>query len=474
MKKEQTKNNFIKDIIIIIIVGIIVNAFCFFVGSIHSEAATQVNVPWPYIVDEQNAAYNTSIVPYLDGIVESVKDKFDYSSDTDDPFFIVIKDVWWKDTDTSDPYWAAECFVYWNVTFDDTLGSNFTDKSFNFVANSGNVHRFDIWLDSFRIYSYDNRNNGDFYCLGQPQTSNLSIGTFTPDYIIYCSQDVYDGNTLVVSQSGNDNVVDFVESPLITNFDSPVLPSVPTVETPTIDTSLSVIENVKILFSWLGNTIKSFFQWIINVIVALFTSLFTNLKNFINAIITGINNGFSTIIANFKALFSLFFNSITNFIGLLKQSQEDFFTFCKNRLTDISSVLNGLSQGIAKIAGFYDYPLYLIDKYGFFYNQEMVTSLINNSDFISSVAAFKTQASTLVNNFSSVSEPDHLSFTLDFTNAYYNFGVCEFSFDWILPFRNPIRLFVVGVTVLSMLTNFMEDFPSMFSGGGGHSKNTGK
>ena len=188
MKKEQTKNNFIKEIIIIIIAGIIINCLCFFIGSIHSEAATQVNIPWPYIAGEQNAIYNTAIVPYLDGIVESVKDKFDYDSSTDDPFLIVIKDVWWKDTGTSDPYWAAECFV--------------------------NIHRFDIWLDTYRIYSYDNRVNGDFYCLGQPDTQSISIGTFTPDYIIYCSQDIYDNNTLVVGQNGSDNVVDFVESPL--------------------------------------------------------------------------------------------------------------------------------------------------------------------------------------------------------------------------------------------------------------------
>lgn len=475
MKKEQIKNNFIKDIIIIVIAGIIINAFCFFAGTIHSQAASDQGGRLPYNVYVGNASDNTFYTDQVSSIIHNNSSVASFLSDANS--YIIVP--WSKNP--SNMYFR----IIKNPVFDDTIDIN----TFNYestslvVASNSSLY--------FQMYFYTNGNApviagitqtntpGNYLILGNNAASSfINDTTIRLYYPVELSDNIMKNNDnesiLIYGIVYNPTDTEFIDSPLIDNVINPTEPTLPTIEAPNIDTSQSLIDNIKALFQWLGNLFKTLFNWILTGIVNLFTNLLSNIKAFINAVITAINNGFSNIFNNFKSLFSVFFQAVLNFIDFLKQSQEDFYTFCKNRLTDINTVLNGLSQGFAKIAGFYDYPLYFIDKYGFFYDQDRVNTIINNSDFISALTAFRTQASTLSNNFSNVSEPDHLSFTLDFTNAYYNFGVCEFSFDWILPFRNPIRLFVVGVTVLSMLTNFMEDFPAMFSGGGGHSKNTGK
>ena len=505
MKREQTKNNFIKECLIIIIVGLVVNALCFimplYVHAAGEESTNEVIISGtttlPYYLDQTygasgrygdgailthdiNAVYNNLFKDNEAFIINDTYQAFGLSSD-DSVLFLVNSAQPWSN------YFDLEFIVFINPVVNIPVSSSFNWSQSSIeisaqrayityeVSRSGSISRYGSSSPS-AVSSYNILGVPSFYVGRSDWDDYVQVFNY-PVLASNVSGALYSTNNIAVVAYTGYNVgspSDFVNSDLINSQIDFTQPTAPTFTLPTIDTDLSVIENIKNLFQWLVSSISDFFVWVISGLRGFFNNLLTNLRAFINAVITAINNGFSSVIRNFKTLFSVFFNSVINFIDLLKQSQEDFYTFCKNRLTDISSVLNTLSQGLAKIAGFYDYPLFFIDKYGFFYNQDMVTNIINRSDFISSLTSFKGQASTLVNNFNNVSEPEHLSFTLDFSNAYYNFGVCELSFDWILPFRNPLRLFIVGVTVLSMLTNFMEDFPAMFSGGGGHSKNTGK
>lgn len=510
MKKEQIKiikdKKFLKELAIILIVGFIINALCFcmplFANAAGEETSNQVIISGtttlPYYIDQTygasgisstgailthdiNAVYNNIFKGNETFIVNDTYQALGLSSD-DSVLFLVSSVHPWSN--------------YFDITFSVLVNPTViipVNSSFNWSQNSIQVsaQRGFITYEISRSGSIS-RYGGITIPTAETTYNILGVPSFFTgnsgwsDYVqVYnypviasnISGALYSTNNIAVVAYSGYNVgspSDFVNSDLINSQIEFIQPAAPTFNLPTIDTSLSVIENIKNLFQWLVSSIGDFFVWIISGLRAFFTNLLTNLRAFINAVITAINNGFSTIIKNFKSLFSVFFNSIINFIDLLKQSQEDFFTFVKNRLTDINTIINGLGQDLAAILSFYNYGLYFIDEYGYFYNQERVTRIINSSDFITSLVSFRSQTSTLINNFSSVPEPDHLSFTLDFSNAYYNFGVCELSFDWILPFRNYIRLFIIGVTVLSMLTNFMEDFPSMFSGGGGHSKNTGK
>lgn len=509
MKKELIKiikdKKFIKEIVIIIIVGFIINALCFmmplYVHAAGEESTNEVIISGattlPYYIDQTygasgaygngailthdiNAVYNNLFKDNEAFIINDTYQAFGLTSD-DSVLFLVNSVQPWSN------YFDIQFSVLVNPTVNVPVSSSFnwSQNSIEISAQRGFITYEISRSGSISRYGFVSPTaQANYNILGIPNffsgRSDWSDYVQVFNYPVLASNipgALFSTNNIAVVAYTGYNVgspSDFVNADLINSqidFNQPIAP---TFTLPTIDTNLSVIENIKNLFQWLVTSIGDFFVWFINGLRSFFTTLLTNLRAFINAVITAINNGFSSVIQNFKTLFSVFFNSIINFIDLLKQSQEDFFTFVKNRLVAINTIINGLGQDLATILSFYDYALYFIDKYGFFYNQERVTRIINNSDFITALTAFRTQASSLTNNFSSVQEPDHLSFTLDFSNAYYNFGVCEFSFDWILPFRNPIRLFIIGVTVLTMLTNFMEDFPAMFSGGGGHSKNTGK
>lgn len=464
-----------KETAIVILGGVIINALCFLMGTIHSQAASDQGSRLPYNVYVGNQTDNTFYTDEVSSIIHSNTTISNYLSDATS--YIVVP--WSKNP--SNMYFR----IIKNPVFDDTIDIN----TFNYestslvVASNSSIY--------FQMYFYSNGNApviagitqtnspSNYLILGSSVTSSfVNDTTIKLNYPVELSDNVMKNNDnetiLIYGIVYNPTDTQFTEAPLIDNVVNPSQPTLPTIQAPNIDSSQSLIDNIKALFQWLGNLFSTLINWIVTSIVNLFTNLLTNIKSFINAIITAINNGFSNIFNNFKSLFSVFFQAVLNFYDLLKQSQEDFFTFCKNRLIDISNGINELGQDYATALSFYHYWLSFFDEYGFFYNQNKVNTIINNSDFIQELTTFRTQASTLSNNFSSVQEPQTLSFTLDFSNAYYNFGVCTLSFDWIIPFRNPIRMFVIGVTVLSMLINFMEDFPSMFSGGGGHSKGTGK
>lgn len=176
---------FLRECAIILIIGILVNGFCFLFGTIYSKAATPT--PFPYYC--YNDTYNTAIMPYIDGVVQSVKDK--WYENGDDPFVIVMGEVWWKDTDTSEPYWAMEGYVFWETDFNDVLGESYASRPYDFLSHSsGNAHRFDIWLDTYRIYSSDNRVSGDFTMLGNQTIHQTTIGTYTYGYPIYVSEPI--------------------------------------------------------------------------------------------------------------------------------------------------------------------------------------------------------------------------------------------------------------------------------------------
>lgn len=429
MKLENKK--FLKEIAIILIVGIIVNTLCFFMGTCYVKAESLHEFPYYCI----NDTYNTSVSPYLNGIVESVKDK--WYEQGDDPFVIVMGEVFWND-DSSDPYWCAECYVFWEVEFDDIPGADYTSRDYLFHSNSsGNAHRFDIWLDTYRIYSYDNRLSGDFHMLGNYNIHNTDIGTYTYGYPIYVSEpittQVVGGNLTIIAnnelQDPNSNLFGQIANlppidDILNGISGSYTPSSNN-NFPTYDSSLSIGENLENYIDWLGNSLTNALNNLGNSISNYFNNLTNNLQNWLSSINNNIYNGFKNFNDNLKGFFKPFLDKF------------------KELLTDIK---NGI-----------DYILEPIDL-------DKLADNLNNGSFSSDLLGVINSVQTFSNSFSQGSEPNTCSFTLDFSNAFYNFGVCTFSLDWLLPIRPIIRLFLGGLCVYSLIVSIFTSLNTYIGG----------
>lgn len=430
-KKNKKNKQFKREIAIILIFGIIVNAFCFLIGTIHSKAASPT--PFPYYC--YNDTYNTAVYPYIDGIVQSVKNK--WYEDGDDPFVIVMGEVFWND-DSPDPYWCAECYVMWEVEFDDIMGETFTSRQYEFHSNSsGNSHRFDIWLDTYRIYSYDNRLSGDFLMLGNQTIHNTDIGTYTWGYPIYVSQaietrvgatdftviannEVQDPNGQLIASISQLPGIDDILNGVTTNYNNTALQTFPS-----YDGSLSIGENIENYMDWLGNAINNGFNNLGSSISGFFNSLSSNLQSWLSSINNNIYNGFKNFTDNLQSFFKPFLDKI------------------KELLTDIKNGKDWLMKPLD--------------------TQELATDL-NNCDLTSDFLGLTTTITGFASSITSGTEPNSCSFTLDFTNSYYDFGVCEFSLDWLLPFRSGIRLIIGCLCVYSLIISIVTSLNTYIGG----------
>lgn len=160
-----------------------------------------------------------------------------------------------------------------------------------------------------------------------------------------------------------------------------------------------------------------------------------------------------------------------DFINDITDSNTGIIAFLK---TQIANIRTGIASLVDSVISIYNFTVSVGETILHPYDEEQIQIFIEHSTFVSSFRTLSTNLTNFVTNFFDVPEPQTLSFTLDFRTAYYNFGQCEISFDWLNPFKPTIRACLVGMLCLSVLNNLIEDLPSMFSGGGSHSKGTSK
>lgn len=482
MKEKLFKDKkFLKEIAIILIVGIVVNACCFFMCSITGHCA---NDQQAYPVD---SGYNSEITPFT---VEQIINYCDNINTlpvySDMGYVIFINNL----ENSSKPYAAYYNVLMWDRDYYDTVpfyinfsnGSNYF--TFNFDSNGLETH--------FKIYQYldwkgdfSDVNNKHYYNNSSLSNMNGTSPLMSAKTCYFASDNILLGNinnvdfpVVVVSNSNNATTTEFQDAELTGHALNNNQPTTPTITAPAIDSSLSVIENVKILFNWLGETIKSLLAWLLSSILSFFDNLVTNIKAFIDAVIRAINNGFKNVYNNIQSLFYPFITFLTayaqgmqDFIDEITDSQTGIIPFLKTQLANIRQNIASMFDNMVTIQN------WLVNMGNAMlhpYDEEQIQLYISRSTFVTSCRTLSTNLTSFVTNFFDVAEPQTLTFSLDFRNAYYNFGQCEISFDWLNPYKTPIRACLVGLLCLSVLNNLIEDLPSMFSGGGSHSKGTSK
>lgn len=423
---------FMRETALILLGGIVINIACFLMCSLTGHCATPT--PFPYYC--YNDTYNTAILPYIDGIVASVKDK--WYEQGDDPFVIVMQEVWWKDTDTSEPYWAMEGYVFWEVDFNDVLGESYASRPYEFLSHSsGNAHRFDIWLDTYRIYSFDNRVSGNFEMLGNQTIHQTTIGTYTWGYPIYVSAPIETRvgakNFTVIANSeaqdpNGDLITSITDLPNIDDILGGITNSYnnTALQTfPSYNGSLSIGENIENYIDWLGQTINNGFNNLGNSVKDYFNNLSNSLQSWLSSINNNIYNGFKNFVDNLQSFF--------------KPYLDDF----KEKLADIVEKLGGGSSDDT---------------------QEQIKDALENTAFYNDIDSLGQLTTDSLAIWNSTSQPDSFAIPLHLENVtilnvdecqYIDLGLYQDVFPYIRGVMWALLVYSLVYTVIDSIASYI-------------------
>lgn len=349
---------FLKDIAIILIFGILINAFCFFIGSFYSKAAI-VSSNLPFIVPIENDTYNESEVNNCLGAISQAYPDDDLSGN-----YIVFKgaETYWWDYSTNIP-----CLTYsFYFIPENTNSSNWgqtgsqitpTFDSFTLFSND-----YIDWMlpSGTRIYSCTYRNIGTLYNgVAVNKSSSTGYRRFFSgelvhienakfDFYYYQNYPVYSttalftndnfnnqGAFLSVPGSGNLSPGEFSDLPpledILNNISNSFNPH--TNDTPpTYDSSISEGQNISNAINGHSQNINNAINNLGNNIKNWFDNIQRKLTDTTNAILGGIHNGFATLNQNFKDFFGAKLDFI---IEKLDYITQEF---------DSSTVLSGLDN----------------------------------------------------------------------------------------------------------------------------------
>lgn len=493
MKKDKILKDkkFLKEIAIILIVGLIINALCFMMPLVVHAESGQASV-LPYL---PNSYESTLSRPELVDIIGTLSSA-GYTLGDNTIIFRTYEYTWYTYNDyiqvpsyiiydfsninnVSVTYYGCtyNTFEYNNSSMYVRIGTNGTSgiTQYKLVKSTigSNMH------NGYAVSQYTNTYFDMFGTATMTQVSNRYFeGEFNNKYPVYTTFVLKDLNGNDVLSNYHDTIPttsDFEPAPNSPNVTPNTPPTTPTITTPSIDASQSLIDNVKALFNWLGDTIKSLLIWLIEYIMYFFNNLTYNIKAFIDAVIHAINNGFANVYNNIRDFFSPAINflmgagqAVMDFINNL--DQLDFHAYIKQRVSDIVSGIQNLVDSVISIKNFLTGAQGFFETYGVIWNQETWEEALDNSPWITAVTDNTTTMSQFINGTLNVAEPQELTFTMDFRNAYYNFGLVTWDLSWYQPYKQPVRLAFLSICVLNALVYFFDEAPNFFSGGGSNKK----
>lgn len=191
----------------------------------------------------------------------------------------------------------------------------------------------------------------------------------------------------------------------------------------TLDALESIGEINKYYFEWLADNLKNEFENLIDNIEGFFNYIGALITYYGDLIIDNIQAFAQNIYDNFESLFLPFYETVKDFIG------------------------------------FFIHP----------FDSTQAQYDISNSAFITQISTTKTQLQTFVGSFNSITEPNNVVYTMDFTNLYYNFGVWVIDFSIISPVLPYIRTVIAAILLYSLIVNIFTSINAYI--GGNSSKN---
>ena len=452
--KEKIKNNkkYIKETILLL-GGIIINLACFLMGTIYSNAQTLDNPSFPFYIneiygangnyngssivcDDVNEIYNTYLKQYENIIISDIYDKFSLNST--DSILVRIREVG-NNLGSSTPYMYIWFEFYVNPTVNGTVSNSATfvntpvDISFDYYGRI----RYNFYPQSTNLTYYSKQNlstSSGYTMFGTPIIYHLDYSTYDMYQIynypvfMYNMNILYSSNgTPLIAYTGV-SIGDFTDLPgldeILNNINNTweppssitghALPSQPT-ENP----NNNDFQNRLQMFDYLKDSI--------NAIVG---NLGYNIKNWLDNLIGKMVEGFNSVSKNIYNGFKTLMDNIKDFFG--------------PKIDAIVEKFNYITEP---------------------FDSQELSNALNNGSFSGDMLSLLSNVGSFSSTFTSATEPQSCSFTLDFTNnGYFSFGVCTFSFDWILPFRSYIRLFLGCLCVYSLIVSIFTSINTYIGG----------
>lgn len=449
MMKDEKKNKnkaFIKEVIVILVLGLLINAFCFFVCSITGHCANLQNA-YPYyinetytasgtygnvsiVTDDVNSLYNSYFKENEDFIISDIYTRANLSSS--DKIIVTVSEV---------QPWTSSVDITFNIFVNPTCNTSITESTI--------FSQTPIQLSCTRYrYSYEySGSNGTVRYYG-------SIGSSTSNFNILGSANFFAG------RENWGNYVQILNYPLfMVGYDSGFLSS----------NNLPVI-------AYSGVSIGEFAE------LPSLDELLNNISNTWEppSTITGhalpntpTEQPNNSDFQNRLQMFQYLADTITQNFGNLGYNLKKWFDNIQQKLTDVANsisqnIYNGFKTLMDNIKDFFGPKIdAIIDKINWLFepfSSEELADNLDNGSFSSDILGLTSSVTTFGESLTSGTEPNSCTFTLDFRNSYYNFGVCEFSLDWILPMRPGIRLVIGCLCVYSLIVSIFTSINTYIGG----------
>lgn len=415
---------FLREVAIILIVGIIINVLCFLLCSITGHCSTLSDsdyFPFYSGSNPNNIYYNSEFIneQFANGAV-----------------FIKV----YPDNRGRNRLWYAVLtdITYANATDSSVLLSEINNNMYQFslfwypsapLTYNSKFYYEDLTSHSFTLSSTDNNSLAQFTSIDSTLYNNniLYFAKYSLEYNSFGS-----GQYVIVVPDDPINIGDFTDLPNIdeilddlnNSYEQPssltghALPSQPT-ENPNNTPFQDRLQ---------------MFDYLKDVLTALFGNLGYNISNWLNSLGSKIVQGFNSVSQN---------------------------------------IWNGFSTLMSNIQGFFAPKLdYIIEKFNYITEEpdsEQIIDFIETTSVYSDISSINTSVTTFGSSFTGVSEPDDYILTfhiedIDILNQSQPFIL---HLNILNPVKSTIRAFLWVIVSYGLFISVVDSLPNYINGGGG-------
>lgn len=439
---------FLKEVITILIIGAIINGFCFFVCSITGHCANEVSSVLPYLCQSVNSFYDEDMV---NTVLEEINNKY-----PDDDIYskrIIISLGAEYNWFTYNDYIQVPTYMVYVIPNGDNIATSWSNGANfeNFVFENSN-YWVELNIIPFTSYRVQPNNIGNFhYVVTKSSSSGVTsmrlFGAYSP---VTISNSFYD------IQVPNYNYPIYVNGAITTSDPQLVTGYVLSYTTgqidvgefldlPSLDSLLNNISNI-----WNGSTDVNLPSSDSNLSVS------ENLRNFL-----------STMQSNLSG-------SINNLGSKIKS----YFDNLQQKLTDLgnsisTNIWNGFNTLMQNIKDYFGPKLdYIIEKFNYITSEpdpEYIQDFIESTSAYTDISSIQTSAISFVTSFTGVSEPDDYVLTLHIEDISL-LGQSD-PFYLHLNILNPVKTYIRGflwvVVSYGIFISIIDSLPNYINGGGG-------
>lgn len=438
---------FLREVAIILIVGIIINAACFFMCSLTGHCANLISV-LPYLPQNENTFFDESMV---NTVLEEINNKYPDDDIYNQKYIISLGAEYnWY---TYNDYVQVPTYRVYIIPNSDNIASTWSSGANfeNFVFDNSNYW---IELNVIPWTSYvvqpNNQNGFHYYCNKSSSSGVTALRLFGAYSPISISNKFYD-----------------VQVP---GWNYPVYVNVPITTTdPQLTTGYVLSYNTDIIYPGDFTDLPSLDE------------LLDNISNTFTGGSSGTTNTpdqNKTDIQNFADFFNNLQSSINSNLNNLGQNIKGWFDNLQKKLTDVANsisqnIYNGFSTLMANIKEFFGPKLdAIIEKLNYItepFDQEQINDFIESSDIYSDINSIQTSVTSFTSSLTGVNEPNSYSITLHIEDI----GILHQEEPFVLSFDilNDVKVYIRGFLwcfcTYGLFISIVDSFANYINGGSG-------